>query len=78
VFQISRRGYNQILRLKNFFVKSSRDFAVERFDGFRRSRNRKPERMIWKKLFVKNLAQEIFGRIFGHLDFFDDNFLLAL
>ena len=52
--------------------------ARERFDRLLRPEDRAAERMAFPEMLREQLVHQVVGRVLDHLDFFEDDFLLAL
>jgi hypothetical protein len=50
----------------------------EGLDGLLRTENRSAERMAFPEMLREQLVDKIVGRVLDHLDFFEDDLLLAL
>ena len=74
---MARGGHNQVAR-----VVCLREVALERDlvqgrDRLGHAQNRPPERVILPELLGEQLVDEVVRRVLHHLDFFEDDLLLA-
>ena len=78
VLEIAGGGNNDVLGGIGAAEMVAQPLLRERLDALLRPENRPPERVPFPERLRENLVHEIVGRVLDHLDFFEDDFLLAL
>ena len=78
VLEVAGGGNDDVLGRIGAAEMIAQPLLRERLDALLRAEDRPPERMPFPERLRENLVHEIVGRVLDHLDFFEDDFLLAL